>query len=73
MSNRNVVEDCTNFLRKIKELKSYVVEFNKDGSMKPNVYPLDFAVKDKNQRSIMVITYDKYIFSTNDDLQKAWT
>lgn len=44
----NVVEDCANFLKKIKELKSYMIEFFKDGAIKPKVYPSDCIVKGEN-------------------------
>lgn len=45
----NVVEDCLNFLKKIKKLKLYIVEFNENGTMKPKVYPPDYVIEDKNQ------------------------
>ncbi len=44
----NVVEDRTNFLRKMEELKPYMVEFNEDGTMRPKVYPPDCAVEGEN-------------------------
>ena len=44
----DVVKDCSNFLKKIKELKPYIVEFNKDGTIKPKAYPPDCVVKSEN-------------------------
>lgn len=44
----DVVEDRSNFLEKMEELKPYMVEFNEDGTMKPKVYPPDCAVKGEN-------------------------
>lgn len=67
----HVVENCINFLKKIEELKPYMVEFNKDGTIKPKAYPPDCAIKDENQQSIIIITYDKHTFSANNGIQKA--
>ena len=44
----DVVEDRTHFLKKMEELKPYMVEFNEDGTMKPKVYPSDCAVEGEN-------------------------
>ena len=40
----DVIEDCASFLRKIEELKLYIVEFDQDGAMKPKIYLFDCAV-----------------------------
>lgn len=40
----NIVKDRSNFLQKIEELELYIVEFNKDGIMKPKIYFLDCIV-----------------------------
>ena len=40
----DVVKDCANFLRKMEELKPYIVEFDQDGAMKPKTYPSDCAI-----------------------------
>lgn len=68
-----IVEDSSNFLEKMKELKPYMVEFSKDGTMKSKVYPPDCAVEGKNHQQIIIITHDKCLFFANDDVQKAWT
>lgn len=45
----NVVEDWKNFLKKIKELKLYIIEFEENGAMKSKVYSSDYVVKIDNQ------------------------
>lgn len=44
----DIVEDCTNFLNQMKELKSYIVEFSHNSAMKPKVYLSNCAIKDEN-------------------------
>lgn len=44
----NIIKDHINFLRKIEELKSYIVKFNQDGAMKPNIYLFDCVVGREN-------------------------
>lgn len=66
-----MVEDCKRFLNKIKKLKPYLVKFNKDNTMKSKIYRLDYIVEDEDCRSIMIITYNKYIFLANDSIFKA--
>lgn len=63
----DLVKDYKNFLTKMEELKSYVVEFEENSIMKPKTYLFDYAVLggDKDQ-SIIVIIYDEYIFSANN-------
>lgn len=41
----NIVEDCKNFLTKIKELKLYMVEFKEDDIIKPKTYSFNCIVK----------------------------
>lgn len=50
------------FFKKIEELKSYIVEFDKNSAIKPKVYPSNCTVRGNNQWSIIVITHNKYIF-----------
>lgn len=61
-----MMEDCANFLKVIKDLKPYMVEFEEDGTLKPKVYLDDYRVEDPNQCPIIIITHDKCIFSAND-------
>lgn len=69
----DVLEDCKNFLRRIEELKSYMVEFEKDGAIKEKVYPSDCAVEGEKQQPIIIITHDECTFSAKDGIRKAWT
>lgn len=63
-----VVEDYNNFLKKIKEFKLYIVEFEKNGIIKAKIYLSDYIVKKLNQYLIIVIIYDEYIFFTNNNI-----
>lgn len=69
----DVVADRKNFLRKIEELKPYMVEIDKFGVMKPKVYPPDYAVGGGNRQPVIVITHDECTFSANDGVRRAWT
>lgn len=40
----DVIEDRASFLKRMEELKPFIVEFNQDGVMKPKIYPFDCAV-----------------------------
>lgn len=40
----DIIEDCERFLKKMEELKPYIVELNKDGIMKDKKYALDYAI-----------------------------
>lgn len=42
----NIVEDCKNFLLKMKELKPYMLEFEKDGTIKPKAYTFNCAIEE---------------------------
>lgn len=35
-------------MRKIEKLKLYIIEYNKDNTIKPSTYPFDYIAKDKN-------------------------
>lgn len=69
----DVMEDRVNFLRRMEDLKRYIVKFDTDGAMKPKVYRSDCAVGGEDHRSIIVITHDECTFSANDRARKAWT
>lgn len=57
----------------MKELKPYIIEFNKNDVMKPKVYLSDCVVEGNNWQLVIVITYKQYKFSKNNRIQKAWT
>lgn len=69
----DVIENRKKFLNKMEDLKPYLVEFNKDGMMKDKTYPPDYAVGGEDRRPVIIITHDKYTFSANDGIRKAWT
>lgn len=69
----NRVEDCNKFLTRIEDFKPYIVEFEENGAMKFNIYLSDFKIRVENHQLIIVITYDKCTFSTNNKIQRAWT
>lgn len=55
----------------MKELKPYIVEFDKNGVIKPKAYPQDCAIGSHHWQPIMVITHNEYTFSANDGIQKS--
>ncbi len=62
----DVVKDQNHFLTKMKELKLYMVEFNKNDTIKAKDYPVDCAIGGGEHPPIIVITHDEYTFSAND-------
>ena len=64
----DVVEDCQKFLRIMKDLELYLVEFKKDGSMKTKNYPDNCVIGANIRQPIIVITYNEYTFSANDGI-----
>ena len=69
----SIVEYWKTFLKEIKSLLSYFVEFQDDGIILPKKYPKDYAVGRLNWQLIIIITHDESIFLANDSLQKVWT
>lgn len=51
----NVVKDHKNFLRKMEELKPYMVKFNGFGVIKSKVYPPNCTIKGDNQQRVIII------------------
>ena len=41
----NIVKDYKNFLKRLEELKSYMVEFEKGSTMKLKIYPANCVVR----------------------------
>ena len=68
----NIVQDCENFLKVIKKLEPYFVGFNKDETIKDKEYLHDYIIENANRRLVIIITHDKSIISTNNNIQKAW-
>lgn len=69
----DVLKDRQKFLKMIKDLEPYLVEFEEDGSMKAKSYPNDCAVGSNTRWPVIVIIHDECTFSTNDGIRKAWT
>lgn len=53
-----MIEYSAQFLKVIKDLKPYLVEFELDETMKPKIYPNNCIVEFSNQQLIIVIFYD---------------
>lgn len=45
----NIVEDSENFLKKIKVLKLYMIEFDEFGIIKQKAYLFDFRIEENNR------------------------
>lgn len=54
------------FLKKIKSLLPYFVEFKKNVKILSKKYSSDFAVEKSNQQLIIIIIYDKNTFFSNN-------
>ena len=54
------------FLEKMKLFLFYFVEFEKNGKILPKKYLSDYAVGEPDWQPIIMIKYDKGIFSIND-------
>lgn len=68
-----MVKDWEQFLKTIKKLESYLVEFKEDSTMKTKNYPSDCKIRGDERQPIIVITYDECTFLSNDDIYKTWT
>ena len=67
----DVLKDRKNFLRKMEEFKPYIIEFEKNGAMKDNIYPSNCAVYSNDRCPIIVITHDECTFFANNRIRKA--
>lgn len=67
-----IIKAQNNYWIRIKDLKLYIIEFEENNIIKPKIYLFNYIVKTNNCLSIIVITiYNKYIFSTNNNICKA--
>lgn len=69
----DLVEDCINFLRKIEELKPYMIEFHEYDILKPKVYLSEYIINSEEHWPIIMITHNKCILSVKNDMQKIST
>ena len=44
----NIIEDYTNFSKKIKKFKLFLIKFNKNSTMKSKIYFLNYIIKNKD-------------------------
>lgn len=68
-----MIEDCKKFFSTIKDLESYLVEFEEDKSMKRKENLDDCAMSGNKHWLVIVIIHNECIFSANDGIWKAWT
>lgn len=68
-----MVEDCQKFLKIMKNLKLYLIKFEEDRSMKTKNYLDNCTIGNNICQLVIIITYDKYIFFINNEIQKIWT
>lgn len=57
-----MVKNENSFLIEIKELKLYIIEFNKNGITKAKKDLINCIIRSKKYYLIIIIIYDKYIF-----------
>ena len=57
----------------MKDFKPYMVKFEEDDKIKPRIYPSGCTIGTNDWQPIIVITNDKFTFSTNDGIKRAWT
>lgn len=59
----DVIEDRAKFLKSMKELEQYLVEFEEEGTIKAKICPEDRQIGGDNCWSVMCITHDECTFS----------
>lgn len=64
-----MIEDHINFLKKIDELKPYIVKWNEDNIIKLKVYTSKYIINGKEQWPIMVKIHDGCPFFANNGIQ----
>lgn len=55
-------------MKVIKKLEPYFIKFNKDWTRKDKEYLLDCTIGGAYQKLVIIITYDKITFLTNDSI-----
>lgn len=66
-----MVKDFIKFFYKMKNLKLYLVKFDKNNIIKDKIYLSDCIVDDKNCWLVIIIIYNRYTFSLNDGICKV--
>lgn len=67
----DVIKYKKTFLKEMKVLSPYFVELGEDGSILPKEYPEDCKVVGSNQKSSIMITYDKSTFFVNHGRERC--
>ena len=67
----DMVEDCKKFLNIIKDHEPYLIKFEENRSIKTKNYPNNCVLREDVGCSIIVIIYNEYIFSSNDEIWKV--
>lgn len=65
------MEDYANFLKKMKKLILYIIDFYDNSVIKSKVYFFNCIVWSKNCKPIIIITYDKCTFFANNGVWKV--
>lgn len=68
-----MLEDQNNFLRKIEDLKPYMVECEENSKIKPKLYSFDCTIGSNDWQPIILIIYNKCTFFANNSIQITWT
>lgn len=69
----NIIKNHKKYLKKIKELKLYLVKFNENNTIKEKNYLANCTVGGNNYQPVIIITHDRYTFFANDRICKTWT
>lgn len=68
----DIVDNCQKFLRIMKDLKQYLVEFGEDGSIKTKDYSDNCGVDTNIRQPVILIIHNKCIFFMNNKIQRIW-
>ena len=68
----DVMEYRERFLNEMKSLLPYFAKFFENGIIVPKEYQDNCTVGRSDQRLIIMITYNKSTFSTNNDCKNVW-
>lgn len=69
----DIVKDYKNFFKWRKELKLYIIKFEKNNILRPKIYPANCTVWGDWQWLVIIITHNNCIFSANNRIQGTWT
>lgn len=67
----NIVKHHKKFIKKKEKLKLYIVKLKENSTIKIKIYLFNYIIRDNNQKSIILIIHNKYIFFVNNGIGKA--